>query len=104
MTGLLAQTPLAPITFGPLAPELILVGTALVLMLVDALQPKTDRRAVAAVAFAGVLGAAAASISLWFWHGRPLVLGGMIEADRFAVFFRLVILGVAALAVLLSQH
>lgn len=96
--------PHVPLVFGPLAPELVLVGTALVLMLVDALRPLTDRRLLAGAALLGVLGAAGASLALWFWHGRPVVLGGMVEADRFAVFFRLVILGVAALGVLLSQY
>jgi NADH-quinone oxidoreductase subunit N len=43
-------------------------------------------------------------VALWFWDGTPVVLGNMVAADRFAVFLRLVLLGVAAIAVLLSYH
>ncbi len=100
----LPPIPHPPLTFGPVAPELILVGMALVLMLVDALSPKTPPRVHAWLALAGIAGAAIASVILWNWNGAPVVLGGMVSTDRFAVFFRLVILACAALAVPLSQH
>jgi NADH-quinone oxidoreductase subunit N len=100
----LAPIPHPPLSFGPLAPELILVGTALLLMLIDALRPATPRRAQAAIAFAGIAGAGVAAMLLWNWGGQPVVLGGMVAADRFAVFSRLVILAAAALSVPLSQH
>ncbi len=94
--------------FWPLAPELVLTGTALVLMLFDALRPSEDQRPVVAISLVGIAGAAAASVYLWSWTtkpGRPLtVLGGMVAADHFAVFLRLTLLGVAFLAVLLSYQ
>jgi len=102
--ALLHPIPHVPLVFGPVAPELILVGTAVVVMMLDALQPRVGPHALAAVSLAGILGAIGYSASLWSWNGAPVVLGGMVEADRFAVFFRFVLLGVAALAVLLSQH
>src|SRR5438552_1865066 len=104
MFASLPPIPHPPLTFGPVAPELVLVGTALALMLVDALAPRTPSRLQAGIALAGVLGAALAAILLWYWDGTPVVLGGMVAADRFAQFFGLVILAAAALAILLSQH
>jgi NADH-quinone oxidoreductase subunit N len=107
MNALLAAgppIPHPPLSFGPLAPELVLTGMALVLMLVDALAPQVPSRVHAWLALAGIAGAAVAAAILWNWHGQPVVLGGMVAADRFAVYFRLVILAAAALAVPLSQH
>jgi len=107
VTALLAQagvTAHPPIDFRPLAPELVLVGTALLLMMLDALRPTRDQRPFVLLSLAGVAGAAAATLWLWTWHGSPTVLGGMIATDRFAVYFRLVILGVAALGVLLASY
>jgi NADH-quinone oxidoreductase subunit N len=110
----LAQVPIPPtpthipINVYPIVPELILVGTAIVLLLLDALRPTRDHRALATIAFLGIAGAAANSVALWTWTATPghprTVLGGMVAADQFAVFLRLVILGVAAIAVLLSYH
>ncbi|CAN5143761.1 NADH-quinone oxidoreductase subunit N [soil metagenome] len=107
MTFLLAQAQgLRPpeVDLGPVLPELILVGTAIAAMLFDALRPSRDQRLMATLSMAGIAAAAGASVWLWSREGPASVLGGMVAADRFAVFFRLVILGVAALAVLLSQH
>ena len=99
-----APIPHPPLTFGPVAPELILVGVALALMLLDALSPRTPKRVHAWIAFAGIVGAIVASALLWNWHGQNVVLGGMVAADRYAVFLRFVILGIALLAVPLAQH
>jgi len=115
MLGLVGQvvSPLRPgggqsLVFWPLAPELVLVGVAMFLMLFDSFRPGHDQRPVVAVTLVGILGAAAASIYLWSWTtkpGRPTsVLGNMVAADHFAVFLRLTLLGVALLAVLLSYQ
>jgi NADH-quinone oxidoreductase subunit N len=93
-----------PLSFGPVAPELILVGTAIVLMLLDALAPTNDQGPAVFLSLAGVVGAAAWSLRLWFWKGSATVLGGMVATDRFTVFFRLVILAVALIGILLSYH
>jgi NADH-quinone oxidoreductase subunit N len=96
------------VVFWPLAPELALAGTAIVLLLVDALIPRRDHRFLALLSLAGVAGAAALSLYLWVWVGQPghagAVLGHMVAADRFAVVLRLVILGVAAIGVVLSYY
>src|SRR5439155_621112 len=67
-------------------------------------RPTPDQRPFVLLSLAGVAGAAAATLSLWTWKGPGSVLGGMIAADRFAVYFRLVILAAAALGILLSSY
>jgi NADH-quinone oxidoreductase subunit N len=97
-----------PLQFQPVVPELILTGAAIAILLLDALRPRDDQRPLVLLSLAGIAGAAAYSLYLWSWverSGAPAeVLGGMVAADRFAVFFRLVLLGVAGLGVLLSYH
>ena len=109
MLAALAQGPLAPIPhpsidLWPVTPELILVGVGLLLMLGDALSPGYDQRSHALGSLAALAGASAVSVYLWSYRGASTVLGGMVANDRFAVFFRLVIIGAAAVAVLLSYH
>jgi NADH-quinone oxidoreductase subunit N len=95
------------LTFVPVGPELVLVGTAIALLLLDSLRPGEDQRPLALLSLAGLGGAAAFAAYLWWWVDRPgtadTALGGMVSADRFSVFLRLVVLGVAALSVLLSH-
>jgi NADH-quinone oxidoreductase subunit N len=93
-----------PLSFGPVAPELVLVGVGLALLLLDALMPRLPHGVLLLATLAGLAGAAAASAWLWHWHGPLTVLGDMVAADRFAVFARLVILMVAAVGVLLGHH
>jgi NADH-quinone oxidoreductase subunit N len=111
MITVLAQVtaqPHVPLVFKPVMPELILGGTAVALMLLDALRPSDDQRPLALLALAGIAAAAAYSVYLWSWvekAGRPAaVLGNMVAADKFAVFLRLIVLSVAAVGVLLSYH
>jgi NADH-quinone oxidoreductase subunit N len=104
MTGLLAQAVHGPILLRPVLPEVILVGVGIAVLLIDALYPERHHASLALLSLGGIAAAAAASLALWKWHGPSAVLGGMVAVDRFAVFFRLVLLAVAGLAVLLSYH
>jgi NADH-quinone oxidoreductase subunit N len=111
MLALLAQAPVVshpPLQFQPVVPELILAGVAVIILLLDALRPSDDQRRLAFLSMAGIAAAAAYTVYLWSWVARPdgptAVLGEMVAADRFAVFFRLVLLGVAGLSILLSSH
>src|SRR5207248_2175663 len=82
----------------------------LFLLLLDALYPARHHAALALMSMAGILGAAATSLYLWSWSsgtaatGTRTFLGNMVAADRFTVFFRLIILSAAFLAVLLSYQ
>ncbi len=97
-----------PLVFQPVAPELILTGAAIGLLLMDALRPSDDQRPLALLSLAAIAAAAAYSVYLWNWVGDPgrptAVLANMVAADRFAVFLRLVVLAVAAIGVLLAYH
>jgi NADH-quinone oxidoreductase subunit N len=92
-----------PLQFGPVAPELILVGVALLILLLDAFVPRVPHTAVAWTAFAAVVFAAEAAIWNWSWSGPPTVLGGMVATDRYAIFFRVVLLAAAAIGIMLSS-
>jgi NADH-quinone oxidoreductase subunit N len=111
--NLLAQTPGAapshlPLVFQPVVPELMLVATAIVLLLWDAFRQDDRQAPLALASLAGIGAAAVYTVWLWSWVGKPghpgSVLGGMVAADKFAVFIRLVLLGIAAIAVILSYH
>src|SRR2546425_1029994 len=93
-----------PLTFGPVAPELVLVGVGCTLLLASAIVKQLDHRTLALGSLAGIAGSAAASVWLWHWHGPTYVLGGMVAADKFAVIARLILLAVAAIAVLYGYH
>jgi NADH-quinone oxidoreductase subunit N len=98
------QTPHPPLLLWPIAPELVLVGTGLLLMLMDALRPTRSQLPAVAVSLLGIVAAAGVSVWLWSYQGPRNVLAGMVALDRFTVFFRLVLLASAAVAVLISYH
>ena len=88
----------------PIVPELILIGIGIVVLLGGAIVKRAEPGALLAISLAGVLGAAAASIQLWNWHGGLTVLAGAVAADRFAVVARLVILAAAGIGLLYGYH
>jgi NADH-quinone oxidoreductase subunit N len=98
------QTP--ELNLVPILPELILAGVAMLILVVDAARPIRDQRVVATGAMVGVVAAAVVVIRQWFVPPAEglTVLGGMVAVDRYALFFRLVILASAALAISFSAH
>jgi NADH-quinone oxidoreductase subunit N len=88
----------------PILPELILIGIGIVVLLGGAIVKRAEPGALLAISLAGVLGAAAASIQLWNWHGGLTVLAGAVAADRFAVVARLVILAATGIGLLYGYH
>ncbi len=88
------------IPWGPLLPHVILAVVATAILLVDCFLPRERRGWLAALALAGVAGAALA-VRASAAYPEP-VLGGMVVADGFARFFHLLYLMVAALTILLS--
>jgi NADH-quinone oxidoreductase subunit N len=90
----------------PIFPELVLAGVGMLILLADAARPTRDQRVLAGATMLGILGAGVFVIRHWAVPAADelTVLGGMVAVDRYALFFRLVILASAALAVLLSAH
>jgi NADH-quinone oxidoreductase subunit N len=91
------------LAFQPVVPEMILVGTAILVLLIDAIRPTRDQALSLTLSLAALAAAAFYSIVLWEWSGGPTVLGGMVSTDRFGVFFREVILGSTVIALLFSH-
>ena len=54
-------------------------------LLYEAFARRLPRRRPPGIALVGLLGAAVAAWRLWDWSAEPVVLGGAVAADRFAV-------------------
>ncbi|TMA38526.1 MAG: NADH-quinone oxidoreductase subunit N [Deltaproteobacteria bacterium] len=83
-------------------PGLLVALTAMVVMVADLIVTGPERDALAAVALLGL--AAAAGAALWLWaHGAgPGGFGDTLRADRYALFFALLLVAATALSILLS--
>jgi NADH-quinone oxidoreductase subunit N len=89
------------------APEMVVLFTALLVMMVDLLLDKArggagsaQKMGLAWISLVGVL--AAAMLSYYLWDGSDRQLQDMVVADGYALFLKLVILIAAALSVLFS--
>jgi NADH-quinone oxidoreductase subunit N len=98
--------PTPDLNLGPILPELVLSGGAMVILVVDAARPIRDQWVLAGSALVVVVAAGAVAVRQWFVPpaGELTVLGGMVAVDRYALFFRMVILASAALALVFSAH
>ncbi len=96
------MTPLAmpPVAIGPLAPVLIVLGAAGLVLLLDLLPRPVGRELIATVALAGLVGALLATLARWGKPGRAFQ--DMLVLDDFALFANVVICYAAALVVMLS--
>jgi len=86
----------------PLAPAVIVAVTGLVVLLAQAFTPRGKSSPSAALSVAGL---AAALVSVWILAtggARGAVLANAVAADELALFLQAVVLGIAAVAVLLS--
>jgi NADH-quinone oxidoreductase subunit N len=92
------------LVFPPILPELFLVGFAIVGLLYEAIARRSDRMVHLLIAMSGLAMAAASSIVLWNWTGDATVMGGMVNADRFAVVGRVLIIAIAAFGLLYGLH
>jgi len=86
----------------PAIPALLVLGTALVVLLAQGFTPKGGRAPAAALSLVGLAGALAAVLLIAGGRGRGAVMGGVLAADGYALFFQALILGIALLVVLLS--
>jgi NADH-quinone oxidoreductase subunit N len=96
------MTPYGPIDLRPVWPALIVAVTGVVVLLVQAVTPRGQRGPFAALSLVGIVAALGATGLVATGSGRGAVLGGAVAADEYALFFHVLILGIAALAVLLS--
>ena len=86
----------------PIAPAAIVALTGLLVLLVQAFTPKGKPAPSAALSVTGLVAALA---SLWLvasGGGRGAVMASALTADDFSLFFQVLILSIAALAILLS--
>ena len=81
-------------------PELVLTGGALLVLIADVLLPKDKR---AALAWVTLLALGATGVALLpFTHTHVEVAHGLLAVDQFALFFKVIFLGSAAITVLMS--
>src|SRR5262247_411712 len=84
-----------------IAPEIITSVTGVLLMMVDALQKKGERRLNAMVA---LIGLALALLAVFGLDPKGSYFGGMIVTDSIRIFFSVTILIVAIIATLLASQ
>src|SRR6185436_1953737 len=89
------------INYHAILPEAITGAVAVLIMLIDALARKIERRIAGAVSLLGLVGAAAAVVSLWGSNGETS-FKGMIITDDFRLFFAMIFLIVTFLTILIS--
>jgi NADH-quinone oxidoreductase subunit N len=83
-----------------IAPEIVVLVTALLVMMVDLFLAKEQKSRLAWLSLVGVL--LAAGVSYYIWDGTNPTLQDMLAADGYALFLNLIILTAAALAILFS--
>lgn len=82
-------------------PELMLIVTAVVILLVDPMLPEDGRRG---ISWLGIFACITAAISTWFASGNDFTaFNHSIALDKYSVFFKILLLGVAAMAMLISE-
>ena len=92
--------PAPPITLAPLAPTLVLLAAAVLVLLFDLLPPRRDKTHLAFVALVGVVGALLTALTRWGRDERGF--HDMVVLDNYALFVDVVICYAAALVILLS--
>ncbi|MBM3457561.1 MAG: NADH-quinone oxidoreductase subunit N [Armatimonadetes bacterium] len=88
-----------------IAPQLLLGGFAMLVLLLDAFWPRAPRRLLGALSLVGLVAASVPAILELRTKPEPnLVMQGMLQADGFTAFVTLVLVIGAALAILLSMR
>jgi len=90
-----------PVALGTLLPTLIVLGTALLVLVLDLLPPRGSKTHLGLLSLGGLIGALLATLAMWGGRGRGF--RDMIALDNYALFFHVVIVYAAALAVLMSM-
>jgi len=87
------------LNFGLLAPELSLAGFAIVVILLDLVIQRKGWLVV--VSIAGIVVSAGFTLAMWGGSSQA-IFNNMLAVDSFALFFKLLFLGIAALVILAS--
>src|SRR5213082_506197 len=90
------------IDYGAILPELIVTGTAIVVLFLDLIVPAERRRWLVAVSVVGLLGALVATIPLW--GQNRAAFGDTVVADSLAAFFNVLLIVISILTVLISPR
>jgi NADH-quinone oxidoreductase subunit N len=94
------EIPIPTLNLAVIAPEIVVLVTALFVMIVDLFLDREIKGRLAWLGLVGVL--AAAGLTLYLWGGTGGALQDMLVADGYALFLNLVVLTAAALAILFS--
>src|SRR6266849_5507359 len=89
------------INYHAILPETITASVAVLIMMIDAMARKIERRVAGAVSLLGLIAAGVAVVSLWGRNGETS-FKGMIITDDFRLFFAMIFLIVTFLTVLIS--
>ncbi len=87
-------------TLALLMPELILIVFAILVILLDLGIKQKDR--LRSTSLAGIVIAGGISLSMLFGESYPAIFSNMLAVDKFAIFFKLLFLGIAFLVILAS--
>jgi len=90
------------IDYGVILPELVVVGTAIVVLFLDLMLPVSRRRWLPTVTVVGLLAALVASLPLW--GQNRAAFGDTVVGDSLAAFFNVLLIVVSILTVLISPR
>jgi len=86
------------LNLGVLTPEFVIAGTAILVVLLDLVIPRKGW--LAGISIAGIV--ISAGFCFAMWGGSQSAFNGMLVLDNFALFFKLIFLGIAAMLILAS--
>jgi NADH-quinone oxidoreductase subunit N len=86
----------------PAIPAMIVALAGLAVLLAQAFTPRGKRAPSVVLSLLGLVAALVSTVMIALGLGRGAVLGGTLAADDFAIFFHVLVLGIAIVAVLLS--
>jgi NADH-quinone oxidoreductase subunit N len=90
-----------PIALSTIAPVLVVMGAAAIVLLLDLLPPRDSKDHIASVALGGIV--AALLLTVWQWGADERAFRDMVALDAYVSFFYVVICYALALVVLLSM-
>jgi NADH-quinone oxidoreductase subunit N len=92
---------IASVDFGLLWPEFAVTVLAFLVLTADFFLPPSRKDWLAVISVAGLLVVAALTVPL-LWNTQEELFGGIVRIDRYAVFFKLLFLGIGVFVILAS--